>query len=334
MKIINFNKYIPKEINDFIIHKNIINLLQKTISNEMQHCLIYGPEQSGKKTLLYAFLRKLYNLESTFLFDEEEIETNIFMLKHKYFIKITIENKVNINEKIKEIIRNISEVYYNHKIIYTDSNILFKLLIIENIHYLNACTINYICSKMEKNIEFRRFIILSNTFYKLNRLSSYCTKIIVPMPNKNSIKQYLDNIILKENISITEHKYNYILSNCKSNLITVNVLLQHYLIEKKFKIVPSMIDNTIDSLIKIAKSNSIPKHTEIFTLIIKLLDFGLEQNKIMHLLSRNILKNEADFNKCCTIIKYTAEYDTKIKKIGENKLGLASYIIKLSSIYS
>ena len=54
------------------------------------------------------------------------------------------------------------------------------------------------------------------------------------------------------------------------------------------------------------------------------------QDQLLRNISENILKNETNFDKCSTILKYTADYDTKIKKIGENKLGLASYIIKLS----
>ena len=334
MKIINFNKYIPTIIDDFIIHKDILQLLQNTISNSMQNILIYGREHVGKKTILNAFVRKLYNLEPLFSFEEEEIETNIFIKKHKYFIKITIENKTNIDEKFREILSNIINIYYNHKVIYTNSNIRFKLLIIENIHYLDNSTLNFICKKMEKNVEFRRFIFLSKTISKLSKLSSYCNNIRVPKPTNESIEKYFNNIIIKEELIITEHKYNYILSNCKSNIVTLNLLLQYYIINAKFKIIPTYIDNLIESIIKIIKSKSLQKNTKIPELTMNLLNYGLTENDILHLILKILLDNEIDYTKCCNIVNCTATYDLKLKKSSENKLGLIAYIIDLASIYS
>ena len=51
-----FDKYRPKNLDEIKYHKNISNILKSFDINNIPHILMYGPNGSGKKTLLYSFL--------------------------------------------------------------------------------------------------------------------------------------------------------------------------------------------------------------------------------------------------------------------------------------
>jgi len=54
-------KYRPKEINDILAHKDIINTINKFIESEMlPHLLFYGPPGTGKTSTILACARKMY----------------------------------------------------------------------------------------------------------------------------------------------------------------------------------------------------------------------------------------------------------------------------------
>ena len=71
----------PNNFDDFIINKNKVNILKKFNINNLSNILIYGKENTGKKTLVYNFLKYLYNVSSINTHKNEDS----FKYKNKHY---------------------------------------------------------------------------------------------------------------------------------------------------------------------------------------------------------------------------------------------------------
>ena len=93
-------KYIPQKLDELNYNKYLIPNLKNIINDpEMSHIIFYGPSNSGKKTIVNAFLREKYTIDNYFVFN------NSFKKELSKFIDTKFEilgSPLNNNFKKKE----------------------------------------------------------------------------------------------------------------------------------------------------------------------------------------------------------------------------------------
>ena len=164
------------------IHKNIIDKINLFIElKKVPNILFYGPNGSGKRTIIYNFLNKIYNNE------------NINRQDYIMFVNCAHGKGIKfIREDIK---------YFAKTNINFDNGNLFKSIILSNADKLTIDA----QSALRRCIELfshstRFFIIVEDKEKLLKPILSRFSEIYIPSPiiNNNHINIYNNFIIIKK----------------------------------------------------------------------------------------------------------------------------------------
>ena len=199
-------KYKPYFLKDFGLNPHLIGVLQTLLQMDDLILLIYGNPSSGKTTLLDALIREYYELDTNEGFPENNIlyinnlkEQGISYYRNemKTFCQsksvihgkkklIVIDDIDNVNEQSQQVFRNYIDSYKH------------------NINFISVCTN---MQKVIESIQSRVHIL------KLTPLS------------KEQIKIYMENILMKEQMTMNEECKEYLLSICNHSVrVVVNYL--------------------------------------------------------------------------------------------------------------
>ena len=183
-------KYRPHNINDMIYSKNIINLYNSLKKNEyIPNLLLYGYSGQGKTTFINIITSELdYNV--LFINGSKDRNNNIIKL-----INTFIKSKNIFNNKEKIIIIDECDSIMN-----SVQNKLQNIMKNTNISFC------YICNYKNEIIEDIQSLCI-NINFKLN-----------VNENKKEIRNYLNNIIINEELMIDEDEIENIINNSNSDI--------------------------------------------------------------------------------------------------------------------
>jgi DNA polymerase III delta prime subunit len=179
------------------IHKNIIEKLDYFLQEQkIPNIIFHGPSGSGKRTLVYSFIDKIY-------------DNNI--LKNKYVMFVNCAHCKGI-KYIREDLKFFAKTNINY------NGNFFKTIILSNADKLTIDAQSALRRCIELFSHTTRFIIIIEDKYKLLKpILSRFSEIYVPHPyiNKSYNNLYQYNLELIENNSTT---INYL----KKNLINID----------------------------------------------------------------------------------------------------------------
>lgn len=306
-----FNEILPVDFDEFILHRNIIEKLKKYTQYNYINMLFYGPSSCGKRTLINAFIKYLYNLKE---FNTELVEFDIKINNNDVKIK-TIQSKYHNEFFLYEY-----GLYDKHvlcdfiKEIVSSKNIInngFKLIVLHSIDELNKNALLALRRIMELYINSCRFILIADHLNKIDdSIISRCLSIRVPYPDQKEIDLYLDNC---EKILNTKLNKSKIKNKGHGNLFKLNTLIFNIDYKDPIDIFIKNIHNIIKN------SNDITFIDDIRKLIYKmhLLDFSYQ----------NIFKSYINF-----IINSKEFTDTQINDI-INQVAICEYNCQKTSKY-
>jgi len=204
-------KYKPYSIEDFCIDKTFVQVLNALIEIDYLNILFIGDVSSGKTTLLYALIRKYYQLdkhanlpENNILFVNNLKEQGIqyFRNEMKTFCQsrsaihgkkklVIVDDIDTINEQCQQVFRNYIDKYKN------------------NIHFIS------VCSNIQKVIE---------------SIQSRMHIIKIKPQTDEQITIMMERIIQAENIIIDNESKQYLLFMSQSSIrVLINYLEKMYL---------------------------------------------------------------------------------------------------------
>ena len=224
-----FSDNLPQKFSEFIIHKKIVENLQKKNYNNMGNLLFHGINNNGKKHLINTLLKHIFNENinkvsrtSDIKINNNIIKINYYQSKYHYEINLFeygLYDKNIITEFLKEIVSTTNVNNNTYKVI-----ILHK---IDRTNELAQLTLRRIIEIYSNNC---RFIVTVENLSKINKaLISRFETIRVPFAEESEIIKYIDYSNNKFNLNLSKENISNILKIDKNtdNLITINYALFH-----------------------------------------------------------------------------------------------------------
>lgn len=225
------NIHRPQHLDDFEFQPSI-PLLKQFIQEdkEIPNIIFYGPEGSGKKSLLYAFLRDKYGIDpkntkylsKTFKINSKELEIPYFY--SNYHVELQIGDMTNYTRNIlPEIIKTIGST---RNIIHNGC----KILVLHQSEKMDSFTQNMMRRFFETYYKTCRFIIITKYLNKIiNPLQSRCLLVRVPSPTNEQIK----TIIPQYNSNHRNMKLAWIQQQMNVPKESIEIYIQNVLFGKK-----------------------------------------------------------------------------------------------------
>lgn len=159
--------------------QDIVDTVKKFVhEGRLPHLLFYGPPGTGKTSTIIALAREIYG---------------------DNYKNMVLELNASDDRGI-DVVRNQIKNFASTRQIFSQG---FKLIILDEADAMTAVAQNSLRRIIEKYTKNTRFCILANYAHKLNpALLSRCTRFRFNPISADGIKQQIDKVIIKENISI------------------------------------------------------------------------------------------------------------------------------------
>lgn len=310
------DKYRPTKIDDMVYHKDIVNKLINISKNEnVPHIIFYGPENSGKKTLVHIFLELLYD-ESVHKMTETKYNvtgssrtiTEISIKQSNFHIVIERNNNNNSDKYIVQDI--IKEYAMRVPMNFFKTKRSFKTVLIKNVDKLSYFAQTSLRRTMELYAHTCRFIMISSSLSKvIEPLRSRCYCIRVPLPNRSEIFSTLMHVSLNENIKLSLEQTDNIIKSSNRNIKECLWKLDMI----KFDInEDSELIKTINTLGNLILENKIKNIISIRVILYKLMVTTINGSTIIKIIIDNLLsKINNDYIKYL-LINSSCKYENRL----------------------
>lgn len=218
------DKYRPTSIDEMFFHKDMVNLLNVMSKDEsIPHIIFYGPDGSGKKTMIKLFLELLF-------------DKTVHKTKDTSYRVVGSGNKITI-EKVKQsnyhividpknnnfdryLIHDIVKEYAKRKSLNIfKTKRAFKVVLINNLDGMSYYAQTSLRRTMERYNDKCRFIMWCKSLSKvINPLQSRCICLRIPSPNNYDLFQYVFKISVYEKIFLDMKQYIEIVERSGGNI--------------------------------------------------------------------------------------------------------------------
>ena len=218
------DKYRPTDAKSAYFHEDLFNLLTvMSKDEEIPHIIFYGPEGSGKKTIIKIFLELLFDSsinktrDTTYkVVGSGNKKTDEIVKQSNYHIVIEPKN----NNFDRYLIHDIVKEYAKRKSLgIFKTNRQFKIVLINNLDNMSYYAQTSLRRTIERYNDKCRFIMWCKSLSKVIKpLQSRCICLRVPAPTDNKLFGYVFNVSVKENMVLTLDQYCNIVKNSKGNV--------------------------------------------------------------------------------------------------------------------
>jgi replication factor C subunit 3/5 len=332
-------KFDNMNINDNNIDEQINKLKINNFKN-FSNLLIYGPECSGKKTLVKLLLKSMYNSEIKTR-TEKYVITNygntnvtIEVQQSNYHIEIYPTNKGIDKYIIQDIIGQY--IKYNSMSLFLN-DMKYRIVVINNIQNLSYYAQASLRRMMEKYVKYCRFIIIGNQISKIiEPLKSRCIPIKIRAPNIYEIFETLFNISQNENININLKNLYMICYNSERNIKKAIMMLDMYNELEEINYIDNWREciNELVKLIFTINPNTITQDTydNINEYLYKIYITTIPVDKILKELLNQILNNIKNNIIAYDIVELAVKYDYRITNGKRSNNHLEGFIYNIIHI--
>lgn len=290
-------------------HNELLKMLQvMSMDESIPHMIFYGPEGSGKKTLIKLFLEMLYDSDVNNITNTEYIVTgsgnkphNITVKQSNYHIVIEPNNnnfdRYLIQDIVKEYAKKVPLNVFKSKRI-------FKTVLINGIDNMSYYAQTSLRRTMEKYSGTCRFVMWGHTLSRIiDPLKSRCICLKTQSPTEKELFKYAHQIVAQENIKIGLCELLKLINEANGNIKKVLWFLE---------------------LVKVKYSRETIYETKINEIIDNILKIDLNMVQEIRRVLYNIMITNIDGSRIITDIMETM---CKSKKVSEN----AKYFIRESA---
>lgn len=328
-------KYIPQKLDELNYNKYLIPNLKNIINDpEMSHIIFYGPSNSGKKTIVNAFLREKYTIDNLKKYNENIKVSNSNIIDVTYYSSqshfIIDPSEYNIYDKIviQILIKNIAKT----KKVNLES---FKIILILNSHKLSYEAQSSLRRTFEIYSNNCRFILITNTLSKIIKpLSSRTMKFRCGLPNNSDLKLFINKVLFDNNYIMNEIEINNIIKKSNKNIETTILILELLIkFNKNINEIILPIKHEIEICNYIINSKNISEFLNYKKLLYKKIINNIEPSQIIINITNELIKylNEEQKKKC---IELSAKYEHLMINGSKEFFYLETLIIKLYKIFN
>ncbi|XP_059146697.1 replication factor C subunit 5-like [Physella acuta] len=197
-------KYRPKQLDDLISHKDIINTIGKFVDDDrLPHLLFYGPPGTGKTSTILAVAKKIYS--------------------PKEFNSMVLELNASDDRGIG-IVRGQILSFASTRTIFKKG---FKLVILDEADAMTKDAQNALRRVIEKFTENTRFCIICNYLSKIiPALQSRCTRFRFGPLKQDQIIPRLEYVIAQESVKCNESGVKALVTLANGDMRKVLNILQ------------------------------------------------------------------------------------------------------------
>ena len=332
--------YKPNNLNDVVHNKEFINLIGKILNNSdnIPNLLIYGPNGSGKQTILRLILKNLYGSSiinskiETYEIKSKKINLNY--LASSYHIEIDMRLYKQWDKHILDFLKSI---VYTKNIAHN----IHKIIIILHAENLSKQSQNCLRRIIEKTKLTARYIFTTNSLSKISdpiRSRFQCLRLRAP--NNDEVSLILKDICKKENLKLSKPALKKLLNDKPSGIInlkyTIN-LLQLSFINGKFKKHTYNYVNYMKKMLRymdckpndltVSRIDKIREH--LYTLKIKQIE---SKNVIKYILEYFINKEEITDIQKINICKKVSELEHRMQKGNKDPLYIENVYYSIMNI--
>eukprot|EP00792_Barthelona_sp_PAP020_P003765 TRINITY_DN1631_c0_g1_i1.p1 TRINITY_DN1631_c0_g1~~TRINITY_DN1631_c0_g1_i1.p1 ORF type:complete len:356 (+),score=88.69 TRINITY_DN1631_c0_g1_i1:41-1108(+) len=232
------DEYRPKTLNLLDYHDDLTQRLSELASrNDFPHLLFYGPSGVGKKTRILAFLREIFGNSvnkvkienrSFPISSTSKTTFNISILTSPIHIELN-PSDVGIRDRVvvQELVKSFSKVKTVFGEKQDGSSNEFKVLILNEVDKMSKLSQQALRRTMEIAQVNCRFILITDNFSSvLEPLRSRCLCIRVPGPSDNEMIKVLQNVAIKEQLTLNNTLRTKIVQQSRGNMRKALLLLE------------------------------------------------------------------------------------------------------------
>lgn len=324
------DKYSPKTIDDVQFHKNELDILKKMSQDEsIPHIIFYGPEGSGKKTLLKLFMEMLYDKQVNNLIESPykvtgsgNSITDVIIKQSNYHIVIEPNNNNFDRYLIQDVVKE-----YAKKVplgIFTSKK-SFKTVLINSIDNLSYYAQTSLRRTMEKFSGNCRFIMWCRSLSKvIDPLRSRCYCFRITSPSEEMLLELLLTVCFNENIKITFKETTKIIRKANGNIKKLLWMLQLKKINESYI---TTYDKTIYTIVKLILTADIEKIIEIRDYIYNIMTTNIPGTQIIKDIVNFLLKNiNINFKTKINIVEISAKTEHNLIRGRREIIHLEAFI--------
>lgn len=334
------NKYTPKSIDEIINENNLHmeeakKILNISKDNSIPHLIFYGPEGSGKKTLIRVLLKLLYGKSVEKIIDvtysvssSGNTSKEVSIKQSPYHIIIEPQNNNFDRYLIQDIVKKYAE---KNQLTIENNKKMFKVVMINNIDNLSYHAQTSLRRTMEIYSKSCRFIMWSRSLSKvIDPLISRCFSFQVKSPTNSSLYKHLLKVSLLEKIPMEYEDYNLIIYKCNGNIKEALWMLEL----KKYGLdCNTSYDLTIKLIAKYLKKSSYEKLVPIRLMCYDMIITSISCTAIAKSVLNELLDDESiSHDKKIKIIRIAANVDPKLIKGRRKITQLEKFFVKIMNI--
>lgn len=330
------DKYDPINIDDAFFHKNVLQQLEiMSKDNMVPNIIFYGPEGSGKSTLIRLFLEMIYDKDINKIADVTYNVTGCGNTPNEVKIKqsnyhIIIEP--NNNNFDRYLVQDVVKQYAKR----TPFNIFktkmsFRTVLINDVHKLSYYAQTSLRRTMEQYSNNCRFILCSTSLSKvLDPLRSRCIVLNINRPSDDELFEYILYVSIKENIKISLKETSNLLKLSNGNIKNALWMLETY---KHDLSLLSSYDECIQTIVEKLENKKIKELDFIIEYFYKIIITNISCSKIIKDIMIELCKskNISEVSKL-QIIQLAAKYESRLIKGRRDIIHLQAFICNVINI--
>ncbi|GBF88337.1 replication factor C subunit 3 [Raphidocelis subcapitata] len=207
------DKYQPKALDKFVLHKGIADNLKKLVATgDCPHTLFYGPPGAGKRTLVMALLREIYGpgaekirVETrpwTIELPTRKLELELTTVSSNYHVELSPGDVGGSNDRyvVQEIIKDLAK---NRPLDVATGNKGFKVLVLNEVDRLSREAQQSLRRTMEKYSAGCRLVMTCANISKvMDPVRSRCLCVRVAAPSSEVVQEQLYAVARKEALQV------------------------------------------------------------------------------------------------------------------------------------
>jgi len=327
------DKYAPQNTNQLTFHKDVIfRLLQMSKDNAIPHIILYGPDGSGKKTVVRILLENIFDksinntTETTYVVNGSGNSSQDILIKQSAYHIVIEPNNNNFD---RYLIQNVVKEYAKRiplDVFQTSKS--FKVVLINDVENLSYYAQMSLRRTMEKYSKTCRFIMMCNSISKLIeplRSRSLCVRI--SSPTDSEIINTLLIICRNEKYNISPKNISLILQHANRNIKHAIWMLECL---KRNLSLTNSFNNNITEIINMIMDKNMNSVVDMRLILYNILLTNISGNFIIQTIMTELCKrNDISQIQKNQIVKISSKYDYNITLGRREIIHLDGFIVEL-----